>query len=140
MSRTSIAPDIADLDVPIDAWTRPFWEATAEHRILLPRCGDCGTFRWPPGPFCPQCQSQQVDWVPGGEARIYSFTVVRAKAADGSEASSIPALIEFPQAGGIRLLAAIVGAEPAHVRIGTTVVPDWIAAANAQVPVFTLRP
>lgn len=140
MSKTSASPDIADTEVPIDSWTRPFWEATDEHRLALPSCGECGTFRWPPGPFCPLCQSQHVDWQPAGEGRIYSYTVVRTKGQDGNEGVTIPALVEFPEAGGMRVLAAIVDADPAAVRIGDAVEPRWIAAANAQIPAFALKP
>lgn len=139
MTSISDAPQVADLEVPIDAWTRPFWEATSGHCILLPRCGDCGTFRWPPGPFCPECQSQAVEWSPCGEGRIYSFTVVQPRGRDGQALLHIPALIEFPEAGNMRLLAAIVGATPEGIRIGAAVEPDWISAANAEVPVFRLK-
>lgn len=138
MTPVSTAPLVAELSVPIDIWTKPFWDAAAEHRLMLPACGDCGAFRWPPGPFCPACQSQAVEWKPAGEGRIYSYTAVRPKNQDGKESLHIPALVEFPDAGGVRLLAAIVGAAPDEIRIGAAVAPDWISAANAEVPVFRL--
>ena len=28
-----------------DVWTTPFWEAAAEHRLVIPRCTSCGTYR-----------------------------------------------------------------------------------------------
>ena len=31
-----------------DVWTEPFWAAAAEHRLVVPRCTRCGTFRFPP--------------------------------------------------------------------------------------------
>ena len=49
----------------------PFWRFLAtEGRMRLQRCNDCGTWRYPPGPACPECLSPHADWAPvsgGGE-------------------------------------------------------------------------
>src|SRR5437868_5490484 len=108
MSDISSAPDVSALEIPMDAWTRPFWAGAEGGKLLLPRCAACHRFRWPPGPFCPHCQSQSIEWVASGIARIYSFTIVRARVDNGEPPLHVPALIEFPAAGGIRLPAAIV--------------------------------
>src|SRR5579864_8904048 len=94
--------DLSALEIPIDSWTRPFWEGTAAGKLLLPRCSACARFRWPPGPFCPHCQSQLTEWVEPGAARIYSFTVI---AEVDRQQYRVPALIEFPAADGVRILA-----------------------------------
>lgn len=133
MPELSCAPEISALEIPMDAWTQPFWEATADHRLMFPACGDCATVRWPPGPFCPACQSQRVAWRPAGAGRVYSFTVVR-----GPSRIQVPALIEFPDAGGVRLLAAIVDTPLDAIRIGRGVELGWSRAANATVPVFSI--
>lgn len=140
MPGLSVAPDVSQLAIQIDRWTEPFWAATARHELLMPRCGHCRQFRWPPGPFCAACQSQSVDWVPAGRGRIYSFAVVDGSLSDGSgrECLHIPALIEFPTAGQVRLLAAVVGQDPATLRIGASTRVGWISAENATVPVFTV--
>lgn len=139
MSDISRTPDLKQLDIPIDAWTKPFWEATAQHQLLLPACTACATVRWPPGPFCPRCQSQSVLWRPSGTGRIYSFTVVRSSEGDVQQWVQVPALIEFPEADGVRLLAAIVDAPVDAIEIGQSVEPDWVEAANAIVPVFRIK-
>lgn len=125
----STAPDISALEVPMDAWTQPFWDATAQKRLLVPRCAACSRFRWPPGPFCPRCQSQLTEWVEPGLARIYTFTIIQDR---------VPALIEFPAAAGVRMLAAIVGTPLTEIRIGVEVTLGWSQAANAMVPVFSV--
>jgi uncharacterized protein len=135
----SASPDLSHLDIPIDTWTRPFWEATALQQLVLPRCGECQRFRWPPGPFCPACRSQQIEWQPAGTGYIYSFTVVHGKAASEAASRLVPALIEFPDAGGVRLLASIVDTALSAIRIGAPVEPQWSQAANATVPVFKVR-
>lgn len=130
-SEVSRAPDISQLEIPMDACTQPFWDAAAAHRLMLPACADCDTVRWPPGPFCASCQSKSVQWRAAGTGRIYSFTVVR-----GDAHTHVPALVEFPDAGGVRLLAAIVDTPIDAIEIGREVVTKWMAAANATVPVF----
>src|ERR1700760_3394610 len=103
MTQISIAPDVSTLEIPMDAWTKPFWDGTAQERIVMPRCVECGTWRWPAGPFCPQCSKQAVDWTDTGPGRIYSYTIVpgRADATAEKSAATVPALIEFPAAGGM---------------------------------------
>jgi uncharacterized OB-fold protein len=130
VSRTA-RPDLSALEIPMDAWTEPFWAATARGELLLPRCGECGRFRWPVGPFCPACHSQALDWVPAGDASVYSYTLVP----DG-DAIVAPALIAFAAAPGIRIPAAIVETEVSAIRIGAILTVDFSTAKNAQVPVF----
>ncbi len=139
-SMPSITPDFSTLDVPIDAWSAPFWQGTADHRLLMPSCTQCGTFRWPAGPFCPACHAQPVDWVPTGTPSIYSFTVLPVRSADETAAPQqrIPVLIEFADAPGVRLASVLIDTDPQAVTIGAAVIADWLPAANATVPVFRL--
>ena len=138
MSEVTSAPDIGALEIPTDAWTQPFWAAAAKRQLLLPRCADCGGHRWPPGPFCPACQSQAVQWVEPGRARIYSYTVLHEPSGpDGRPARMIaPALVEFTGADHVRLLAAIVDTALDDIRVGAELTVQWARAANAVVPVF----
>ena len=132
----SAAPDIGDLEIPKDAWTQPFWEAAERGELLLPQCANCGHYRWPPGPFCPRCHSQAVSWTPAGSGQIYSFTILREKTENDVMRATVPALIEFPAAGGIRLVAAIVETPIKQIRIGAPVQPSWSQALDAKIPIF----
>ena len=42
---------------------KPFWDATAQGRLVLPRCAECETIIWYPRPFCPACGSLKIAWV-----------------------------------------------------------------------------
>ncbi len=140
MPQTSTSPDLSALEIPMDQWTAPFWAGVTEGRLLFPQCADCGHFRWPSGPFCPRCQSQALNWQDGGEGRIYSFSTVRTAASEAAPAAlHLPALIEFPQAGGVKLLAAVVGTVPEEVDIGAAVEPLFLPAVNTSVPAFKLK-
>lgn len=58
----------------VDNWNRPFWEAAREHRLIVQKCGACGTLRHPPGPVCPACQSPTLEWTEvSGRGTIWSW-------------------------------------------------------------------
>src|SRR5690348_5973084 len=88
MTRLNVPPHPESLAE--DRWTAPFWAATRQRRIIVCECADCLTLRMPPGPFCPQCQSQSVRWreVPGSGG-IFTFTVVQ-RAIDPKEERRLP--------------------------------------------------
>lgn len=65
-----------DLPEP-DAFTRPYWEAAAEGRLLLRRCRPCGRAHHYPREFCPHCWSEDGTWEPAtGRATLYTWSVV----------------------------------------------------------------
>lgn len=39
-----------------------FWAGTADGRLLVQKCGNCGYLRWPPGSICNECQSPEFTW------------------------------------------------------------------------------
>lgn len=54
----------------------PFWESVRAHQMRLQACTGCGAFRYPPGPACPNCLSDGVEWHPVGDgATILSWVV-----------------------------------------------------------------
>ena len=123
--------------------TEPFWRAAAEHRLVLPQCTSCGTFRFPPSPFCFRCRAQEVDWSEhDGAGEIYSFTVIR-HAVIPPVAGALPliaAVVELPGTGGCRLVGNVVDCDPADLHIGTPVILDWYdVRAGESIPVFRLR-
>ena len=120
--------------------TEPFWRAAAEHRLVIPRCTTCGTFRFPPSPFCFNCRAQAVEWIEhDGAGEIYSFTVIR-HAVIPQVADALPfvaAVVELPATGGCRVVGNVVDIDPAEVRIGLPVTLDWYDVRPGEsVPVF----
>ena len=126
-----------------NVWTEPFWAAAAEHRLVVPRCTNCGAHRLPPTPFCWRCRTQVVEWEQhDGHGTIYSFTVVRhAVIPDVRDAlplvAAVVALDGITEGG--RLVGNVVDCDPADVRIGLPVVTDWYDVRDGEtVPVFRL--
>jgi uncharacterized OB-fold protein len=135
-----LPPDVIRL--VLNPWTEPFWQATAEHVLVLPRCTACGTYRFPPAPFCWACSAQDVEWVEhDGQGTIYSFTVVRhAVVPEVRDALPVvPAVVELPGTGGCRLIGNVVDADPSEVAIGREVELDWYdVREGTTIPVFRL--
>jgi uncharacterized protein len=103
---------------------KPFWDAAAEGRLVLPRCEDCQAVIWYPRPFCPACASTRVTWFEAsGRGTIYSFTVNRRGAADLPEyrgaGTYVLAYVELEE--GPRVMTNIVDCDPDSVRIGQQV-------------------
>jgi uncharacterized OB-fold protein len=103
---------------------KQFWDATAEGRLLLPRCEDCQTVIWYPRPFCPACASTHVGWFQAsGRGTVYSFTVNRRGQADLSAykdaGTYILAYVELAE--GPRMMTNIVDCDPETVKIGQAV-------------------
>jgi uncharacterized OB-fold protein len=111
-----------------DRWTQPWWDAAAEHRLVACQCANCKTFRSPPSPYCPQCLSQEVNWVTlSGEAVLYTFTIIR-HAPSPELAGSVPfvvGVVKLPDADDAKLVTNVVNCRPEDVRIGMELQVVW---------------
>jgi uncharacterized protein len=125
------------VQIAVNKDTEPFWQAAKERRLVAPQCADCGTFRLPPTPFCPGCQSKAVNWVQlSGEATVYSFAVVHG-IPGMPELTLVPAVVDLPDAPGARLVSNVVDIAPADVTIGMPLRVDFSPIANGwMLPVF----
>jgi hypothetical protein len=110
------------------AETVGWWEAAADHRLVVQRCSACGRTRHPPGPVCPGCRSTASEWWPvPGTGTVYTFTIVR-QAFIASLRDRIPYVViavELDDAGGARLVSNLVDAEPDEVTVGMPVEVVW---------------
>jgi uncharacterized OB-fold protein len=123
--------------IAVNKDTEPFWQAAKERRLVAPRCGDCRTFRLPPTPFCPNCQSKTMNWVDlRGDAVVYSFAVVHGFPGM-PDLVLVPAVLDLPDAPGARLVSNVVDVAPADVTIGMPVRVDFSPIADGWLlPVF----
>jgi hypothetical protein len=113
--------------IGMDPWTEPFWQAAKEQRLTAARCENCGTFRMPPTPFCPNCQSQKTDWPTlSGKGTVYSFAICNRSPFPGVEDFVyVPVVVELDDAPGVRLVSNLVDVEPGKVRIGMRISVAW---------------
>jgi len=124
-----------------DAITLPFWEAAAEHRLVVQRCAACGKTRLPPAPLCAACRSDAADWLElSGRAELYTYTVVHRPIAAGQRVPFVVAVVALEGSGGLRMISNLVGVEPEAVAIGLPVELVWEdMSADLAVPRFRPR-
>lgn len=111
-----------------NADTAGWWEAAAQHRLVVQRCTACGTTRHPPGPVCPTCRGGGAEWaVLPGTGTVYTYTIVR-QAFLPALADVVPyvvAAIEPDGAGGARMVSNVVDVDPEDMEIGMPVEVVW---------------
>ncbi|MFE1769141.1 Zn-ribbon domain-containing OB-fold protein [Streptomyces angustmyceticus] len=113
-------------DLPeVDAFTRPYWDAAAEGRLLVRRCRaeGCGVAHHYPREFCPHCWSEDVGWEPvSGRAALYTWSVVHRNDLPpfGGRVPYIAAVVDLVE--GPRMMTEIVDCPESELRIGMPVV------------------
>lgn len=109
-----------------DGITLPWWQAAAEHRLVVQRCTACGETRLPPSPVCSECRSTDSDWQEiSGRGEIYTYTCVHRPIAAGQDLPFIIAVIALEDSGGLRIISNIVDAQPDRLKIGLAVDVVW---------------
>jgi uncharacterized protein len=107
-------------DVPEpDAFTRPYWDAAADGRLLLRRCASCGRTHHYPREFCPYCWSEDVTWeTASGRAALYTWSVVHRNDLPpfGARTPYVAAVVDLAE--GPRMMTEIVECEAARLRAG----------------------
>ncbi len=98
--------------------TRPFWEGTKRHELLIQRCNDCGQFRFYPRTSCIFCLSDNTEWVKvSGKGRVYSFTIAE-RPARPAFADDVPynvAIVELEE--GVRMTTNIIDCENGDIKV-----------------------
>lgn len=137
MSTLSTARPGETIRITTDTATEPFWQAAKERRLVAPRCAKCATFRMPPTPFCPECQSMDVEWPElSGEAELYSYAVVRGYPGH-PDLLLVVAVVDLLDAPGTRLVTNIVSVDPETVEIGMRLKVDFTPISDGwMMPVF----
>ena len=106
------------IPVPDEA-SRPFFEGAKQHRLMLQKCEECGTYMWPVKPACDSCLSTDVTWVQAsGKGTLYSFVLMHQIFHPGF-ASEIPYnIFKVDLEEGLRILSNFVGIPNDALTIG----------------------
>jgi len=92
----------------ISAFTKPFWDALMQGRLITTRGKSSSRLTFPPKPFCPHDWGQ-VEWVElSGRGKLYAQTVIHA--APAAFAAEVPirnGIVDLNE--GLRIAARIVG-------------------------------
>jgi uncharacterized OB-fold protein len=113
-----------------------FWEGVGEHRLLIQRCGGCGTLRFPWLPGCNGCGSPEWDMVEAsGAGTVYSYVVMHHPPFPAFDPPYVVGLIELAE--GVRMVSNVVGVPYDKVRIGMAVQLDFLRVEEGlELPVF----
>lgn len=122
-------------DLPeADAFTRTYWDAAAEGRLLIRRCQACGRAHHYPREFCPHCWSGDVVWEPAcGRATLYTWSVVHRNDLPpfGQRTPYVAAVVDLTE--GPRMMTELVDCpDPGLLRAGM----ELEVAFRDGVPVF----
>ncbi len=108
----------------------PFWDGCKRHALLLPFCTACGKPHLPPGPVCPFCFGDALDWrAASGKGVVSSFTVVHQPWFPAFKAEIPYNIVQVELAEGPRLASSLVGGNEAlKVGLAVEVVFDDVTA------------
>ena len=105
-----------------NADSRPYWAAAREGRLLIRACKSCGAKHFMPRHLCPQCWSDQLEWVESsGSGTVHSYSIVhRAPLPEfAANAPYVIAMIDLDE--GPRMFANVIGQGALKVAIGDRV-------------------
>ncbi|MEU5049615.1 Zn-ribbon domain-containing OB-fold protein [Streptomyces sp. NPDC021096] len=109
-------------DVPeVDDFTRPYWDAATQGRLLIRRCraGGCGKAHHYPREFCPRCWSEDVVWEEAsGRATLYTWSVVHVNDLPpfGARVPYVAAVVDLEE--GPRMMTEVIDCLGSELRIG----------------------
>ncbi len=116
---------MANYTKPIPAVTpemKPFFDAAKRHQLVVQRCTQCGTHRFPAREICSSCLSRQAEWVPvSGDGEVFSYNIMHQVYHPGF-ADEVPyAVVVIKLKEGAKMTSNLVGVEPRHIKIGMPV-------------------
>ena len=106
----------------IDEQTRPFWEAARRHELVLQRCRECGSYRYPPGENCPECLSDDLEWARvSGRGTVFTWTVFHRVYHPGFVNEVPYAVVAIELEEGPRMTSNLVDCKLEDIKIGMPV-------------------
>ena len=125
--------------------SRPFTAVSfnqylAEGKLMASRCTSCGTLNLPPRALCPNCHSEDMQWVAtSGKGKLAGFTVVyiaptfMIDQGYGREKPYVSGVVELEE--GVKISARIIGVDAVHpesIQVGTPLVVDFIPVGEGE--------
>lgn len=124
---------------------RPFTAASFaqylnEKKLMGSHCPHCNADFLPPRAICPQCYSDQLEWVEfNGKAKLAAFTSIyiapTAMIAEGYGRNNpyLAGVVELDE--GVKISAQILGADasqPETVKIGTPLMVEFVERGEGE--------
>jgi uncharacterized OB-fold protein len=122
-----------------DERSAPYWDAAAQHRLVLARCSRCGALSHPPDVVCPRCH-QPADFAfdeVGSGGTVRSWVTVRQSFLPGFDVPFVLVDVALDEDDEVRLIGRLVDGPDAPVALGDRVrVTFDDLAPGVAVPAF----
>lgn len=100
----------------------PFFEGARRGQLLVQRCDDCGTLRFPASELCSNCLSTHASWTGvSGRGEVYSFNVMHQVYHPGFAPQVPYAVVVVKLEEGTKLVSNLVGVKPHEIKCGMPV-------------------
>ena len=123
-------PELPAQRPPFNKEAAPYWEATAEGRLVLPVCDACSHHIWYPRSWCPVCGSDSVTWTEmSGRGTVYARTILYKGM--GPWAAATPYVGTYVElAEGPRILTNVITDDPTSIDVGMAVQATFVPVAD----------
>lgn len=122
----------------VSALDEHFWRGGASGRLLVLRCGSCGTWIHPPAPVCRHCLSRDLSPRPvSGRGRVLTYTVNHQPWFPALPPPYVLAIVELVEQRGLQFLTRVVGCPVEDVRIGLAVRVRFEPHGEVYLPLFS---
>lgn len=116
---------------------RYYWEAAQRGELALLQCQTCEEIRHPPGPGCPHCAAEDLEWINFGSTitgTVYTYIIIHQSFLPGY-AGIVPYIVaacDIDLAPGARVLANLQDVDVADVHIGMPVEMIWEKRSHGE--------
>jgi uncharacterized OB-fold protein len=106
-----------------------FFQNLKKGQLTTTKCKKCAQLLWPPRIVCPNCLSNELEWIDLGiEGELYAFTEVRVGAPLGF-VQGIPFCVGLVKIGGLLISSRIDNAKYDQLKIGDKV---WLKVVELE--------
>ncbi|KRA26082.1 hypothetical protein ASD65_13145 [Microbacterium sp. Root61] len=118
--------------------TQPFWDGTAQRKLVIQQCAECSMWVFHPRLRCDRCGCDALVWTDAsGRGRLWSYIIVhRPEPGFEDRAPYALGIIELAEGPHLMGSLAMVDPTPESLRIDMPVVVDFEPRGEMFVPVW----
>src|SRR5215469_4583393 len=126
----TVTPDLAE-----------FFAGARNNRLIVQKCEQCGTLRFPAYEICSNCRSTRARWVPvSGRGEVFSFNIMHQLYHPGFAAEVPYAVVVIELEEGCKFMSNLVGVKPHEIKCGMPVEVIFEKLSDeVTIPKFRLR-
>ena len=121
-----------------DPISSEFWSRLRTGKLHLQQCGGCGSHIYYPRPFCPDCMSDALTWVPvSGRGTVHAFTIVHRHWNPAFETPFVVAMVALDEGPVMTARIEDITPDPGTMKIG---LPVAFCLSDDAEPLPAFRP